>query len=187
MLYYTVILYKMWNALTMIPILVVAAFVKHIPLSLSILFIGISGWIYHSYKHQYPQLIWLDLIFILLGFSAYTYYSKMDDFLKNVLFALEGIIISVFFVSMILNIKPIHKILLSIIAIIWVPILLFSMKFFTNYTISIASIVVLLYLYSECVCNKHKITYLIWPTLHVTVFYFLYLGFNDMDLVKHIS
>jgi hypothetical protein len=170
--------------MTMIPIFIVAAFIKHIPLSLSVVFIGIAGLVYHSYKREYPQLIWLDLISVLLGFSAYTYYSKMDDFVKNSLFLLEGIIISVFFVSMMLNIKPIHKILLSIMAIIWVPILFFSMKFFTNYTIFIASIVLLLYLYSECVCNKHKFTYLIWPSLHVTLFYFLYLSFNDMDLLK---
>jgi hypothetical protein len=173
----------MLNALTMIPIFVVAAYMKYEVISVAILNIGISGILYHSYKDRYPQLLWLDLIAILFGLTAYTYYSKIDDLVKNYLLILEGLVVSIFILSMILNIKPLNQILLSIMAIIWVPNLFYSMKYFANFTIFMASIVVLLYLYSECICNTHKYKYLLWPSLHVSIFYFLYLSFKDMDML----
>ena len=176
----------MWYVITMIPIFIVVAFIKHIPLSLSILFIGIAGLLYHSYKHQYPQLLWVDLIAILLGFSAYTYYSKMDDSVKNYLLILEGLITVSFFVSALVGIMPVYKRLAAIVGCVWVPVLFFSMKYFSNFTVFFTSIVLLMYFYSECMCNTHKYTYLVWPVFHVSLFYLLYLCFSDMDMVTNV-
>ena len=170
------------DVVTMIPIFLVAAYMKKLPMTLAIIFIGICGMLHHYYIDS-NRLLYLDLIAISIGFSVYTYYSKIEKNVKKYLYILEGIIISYFLFSIIFDIILTDRLHLLIMGLIWIPNLLFSIKHLSNSTICGITLVLLLYMYSRCLCTTHEYIHLTWPAFHLTSFATLSLVLNNMELI----
>ena len=171
------------DVLTMIPIFLVGISMKHIALTCAIFFIGICGMIHH-YHIDNMCLLYLDIIAIGIGISAYTYYSKIDTKVKPFLYIIESLVIAGLFANMVANVKYEHRELLIAISCIWLPNILFSIKWLSNLTIGLTSVFIILYMYSRCVYMDHEYCNFIWPALHICLFATLYLSFRDMDMLR---
>ena len=170
------------DVVSMIPFFLVAYYSKYTALILAITFIGICG-ILHHYHIDNNQFLWLDLTAIGIGFSVYTYYSKIDKSMKYYLYILELVASLYFIVNLFLDTKVSDRILLLLIGIVWLPNLLFSIKHLSNLTIWGVVIVLLLYMYSRCLCTQHEYIQYTWPAFHTSVSCTLYLVLHNMEML----
>ena len=171
------------DVLTMIPIFLVGLSMKHIGLTCVIFFIGICGMIHH-YHIEHMRLLYLDFIAIGIGISVYTYYSKIDTKVKPFLYIIECLVIAGLFANMVANTKYESRELLIAMSFIWLPNLLFSVKWLSNLTVGLISGIIILYMYSRCVYMDHEYCNFIWPAFHICLFGTLYLSFRDMDMIR---
>jgi len=150
-------------------------------MSLGTLAIGLVGIVHHYFIKNYYLLL-LDVITISIGFSIFTYYSKIDKNVKPYLYFIEGSVILFFIYCGIFNLRLTSQTIVMPISLIWLPNLFFIIKYLTPLSIWLIILSIFVYLASMCVCNNNY-NHLLWPFFHVLCALVIYKVFIDLHLV----
>lgn len=168
---------------TMLPILCCAFIVNNIYMSLGFIFMGIAGIIYHGFIHTYRFFV-LDIISISTALVIYTVFCKIPEYIKTILYIIEFLVILFLFSCLLFNIKYSNLFLLVIISLIWLPLVIFSVKYISNTTGWISIIVLFLYMSSTCICNNESFLKFSWPIFHLCIAVLAFIILYEMDFLR---
>lgn len=175
--------WNIWDVFTMIPIFACAFLVNNIYFSINFICIGITGIFFHCFTHNYRLLI-LDIIAITSLFVTYTVFCKIPEYIKPVLYAIEIMVIAFLCICMIFKIQYSSKILMTVVSLIWIPLLILTIKYVSNATGWIAVIALFLYMSSSCLCNPNQLYIRFsWPVFHITVAILGFFALYEMDFL----
>jgi hypothetical protein len=174
---------NIWDVLSMIPIFICAFIVNNIYLSFSFIFVGIVGIFHHWFINSYRFLL-LDTIAISISLVVYTILCKIPEYIKPVLYISQVFVIAFLFLCMLFNIKYNDRVLLTIVSIIWIPLLIFSVKYISHTTGWIALLVLFLYMASSCICENQSYIKLSWPLLHLSAALLAFIVLYEMDFLR---
>ena len=174
---------NIWDVLSMIPIFICAFIVNNIYLSFSFIFVGIVGIFHHWFINSYRFLL-LDTIAISISLVVYTILCKIPEYIKPVLYISQVFVIAFLFLCMLFNIKYNDRVLLTIVSIIWIPLLMFSVKYISHTTGWIALLVLFLYMASSCICENQSYIKLSWPLLHLSAALLAFIVLYEMDFLR---
>jgi hypothetical protein len=175
--------FNIWDVLTMIPIFICAFLVNNIYISVSFIFVGIVGIFHHWFINSYRFLL-LDTISISIAFVVYTIFCKIPEYIKSYLYITQASVIIFLFICMLFNIKYSYRFLLTLISIIWLPLLIFSIKYISHTTGWIALFTLFLYMASSCICENQSYIKLSWPLFHVIIAILAFFTFYEMDFLR---
>ena len=174
---------NIWDVLSMIPIFVCAFIVNNIYFTFSFIFVGIVGIFHHWFINSYRFLL-LDTIAISSSFIVYTIFCKIPEFIKPFLYISQAFVIIFLLLCMVLNIKYSYRFLLTIVSIIWLPLLIFSIKYISHTTGLIALVALFLYMASSCICENQSYIKLSWPLFHVIIAILSFFVLYEMDFLR---
>ena len=175
--------FNLWDVLTMIPIFLCAFIVNNSLLSYGFIFMGIVGIIHHMYINVYRILV-LDTISISVLGILYTIVSKFPQYIKDILYFLEISVFTFLLFCFIFNVKYPNRILLIIISLVWLPLVVFTMKYISHASGFISIIVLFLYISSVTICGENLFVKLSWPVMHVGFALFTFLILYELDFLR---
>jgi hypothetical protein len=177
-------IFNYWDVITMIPFFLCAFIVKNELLSYGLIFMGIVGFIHHIFINTYRFLI-LDIISISIFGIIFTIISKIPQYIKDILYYLEISVFIFLLFCFTTNIKYSNRALLIIVSIIWLPLVIFSIKFISHASGFIGLITLFLYMSSVTLCGEnHKFIRISWPFIHITFAVCIFLIFYELDLLR---
>ena len=174
---------NIWDAITMIPILICAFIVNNSLLSYAFIFMGIVGFIHHIFVNNYRFLI-LDTLSIAVMTSAFTAVSTLPQHIKDILYFLEISVIVFLICCFIFNMKYSNRVLLIIISLVWLPTSIFSIKYISSASGWISLVTIFLYMSTVTLCGENRFVRFSWPVLHVGVAILSFLILYEMDLLR---
>ena len=172
-----------WDVITMIPIFLCAFIVNNVWLSYSFLLIGIVGFLHHLFIDSYRFLL-LDSISISILGVVFTFLSKFPEYIKDFIYVLQYFVISFLLFCFILNVKYPNRILLIIVSLIWLPLVIFSIKYVSHASGFIGLIAIFLYMSSVTLCNKNPFVRFSWPLLHICFAVLSLVVLYEMDFLR---
>lgn len=174
---------NIWDVLSMIPIFICAFMVNNIYFAFSFIFVGIVGMFHHWFINSYRFLL-LDIIAISSSFVVYTILCKIPEYIKPILYISQAFVIVFLFICMLFNIQYSSRVLLTIVSIIWLPLLIFSVKYISHTTGWIALIALFLYMASSCICENQSYIKISWPLLHIIIAILAFFVLYEMDFLR---
>jgi hypothetical protein len=174
---------NIWDALTMIPILICAFIVNSSLLSYAFIFMGIIGFIHHLFVNNYRFLV-LDFISIAVLTTTFTIVSTLPQYIKDIIYFLEFSVIVFLIFCLISNIKYSLHVFQILFSLIWLPNAIFSIKYISNASGWISLVTVFLYMSSVTLCGKNTFIRFSWPALHVGVAIVAFFVLYEMDLLR---
>ena len=175
--------FNLWDAITMLPIFLCAFMVNNALLSYGLIFMGIVGFIHHIFINTYRMLI-LDTISISIMGIIFTIISKIPQYIKDIIYYLEFSVFIFLLFCFITNTKYSNRVLLIIVSIIWLPLVIFSIKYKSHASGFIGLITLFLYMSSVTLCGENMFIRFSWPLLHVTFAILIFFIFYELDLLR---
>lgn len=178
-------IYKLnyWDALTMIPIILCAFIVNNVFLSYSFLLIGIVGFLHHLFIDSYRFLL-LDSISISILGVVFNFLSKFPEYIKDFIYVLQYFVITFLLFCFVFNVKYPNRILLIIVSLIWLPLVIFTIKYVSHTSGFIGLIAIFLYMSSATLCNKNPFVRFSWPLLHICFAVLSLIVLYEMDFLR---
>jgi hypothetical protein len=153
-------------------------------LSGAFILMTITGIIHHYYAESRKFLIF-DFIAIIITTIVITSKLNLHEHIKNILILLQLCVIATLIGLRLLKIELPWRIYLIIVNIACIPVILFSVPFFSNISKVLSSISLINYIIHCCSCNpKYEFHDITWGTFHIFVALTTYFVLNDLKLVK---
>ena len=176
--------FNLWDVITMIPIFLCAFIVNNSLLSYGFIFMGIVGFIHHLFINTYRFLI-LDTISISIIGIIFTIISNIPQYIKDIIYYLEFSVFIFLLFCFITNTKYSNRVLLIIVSIIWLPLVIFSIKYISHASGFIGLITIFLYTSSVTLCGENNMFIRFsWPLMHVICAILAFFILYELDLLR---
>ena len=175
--------FNLWDVVTMIPIFICAFIVNNSLLSFGFILMGIVGFIHHIFVNTYRILI-LDTMSIAIMSIFCTIVLKIPSFIKDIIYFMECSVLLFLLFCFITDIRYPNRLLLIIMSLIWLPLLIFSVKYLSHASGFIALITVFLYTSSITICGENAFIKFSWPLMHITFAIFAFLVLYELELIR---
>ena len=177
--------FNLWDVVTMIPIFICAFIVNNSLLSFGFILMGVVGFIHHIFINTYRILI-LDTmsIAIMSIIATIVVLNKIPSFIKDIIYFIELSVLLFLLFCFVTDIRYPNRLLLIIMSLIWLPLLIFSVKYLSHASGFIALITVFLYTSSVTICGENAFIKFSWPLMHVTFAVFAFLVLYELELIR---
>lgn len=172
-----------WDAITMIPIFLCAFIVNNVWLSYSFIFMGIVGFLHHLFINSYRILL-LDMFSVSITSIVFTIISQIPQGIKDFIYFIQLFVNIFLLYCFILNVRYPNRILLIIVSLIWLPLVIFSIKYISHASGFIGLIAIFLYMSSVTLCNKNPFVRFSWPLMHIIVAILVFFVLYEMDYLR---